>query len=648
VDDPQRLLVRVPKIGDFEDVAVIEVLVVPGERVEEEQSLVTLESDKASLEVPSPAAGVVVELRVAEGARVREGSPLLVLALDAPAAARGAPGAGAPAPSADAPPADATRSIDPAASTDAVGEAGPASAPPAATSGTEECAGAAAHAASAPTRRAGEIAPGARETAARPDGPARPRAAGPERVDVVVLGGGPGGYTAAFRAADLGLRVTLVERDPFLGGVCLHVGCIPSKALLHVAEVMRAADALAAAGVRYGAPRVELPRLRAHQHGVVKRLADGLGHLARQRGVEVLTGFARFESPHAVRVEGPDGARSVAFEHAIVAVGSRPVELPGAPKDPRIWTSTEALALDGVPARLLVVGGGVIGLEMATVYAALGARVSIVELLPELLPGVDPDLVRPLRATFEPRCEAIWCGTRVRELRAERDGLYVRLEGPKAPAEAVFERALVAVGRTGRADEVAPERAGLQPDARGYLAVDAEQRTSQAHIFAIGDVTGPPLLAHRATHQGKVAAEVIAGLPAAFEPAAVPNVAYTDPEIAWAGLTESEAKAREIAYEKAVFPWSASGRALGLARPEGFTKLLFEPGGGRLLGAGLVGPHAGDLVSEAVVALELGADAEDLALSIHPHPTLSETLGLAAELGAGSITDLLPPKRGRR
>jgi dihydrolipoamide dehydrogenase len=599
-----RLLVRVPDLGEFRDVEVIEILVAPGDRVSAEQSLITLESDQASMEIPSPAAGVVVELSVAEGARVSEGSPILVLEL--------AERAGAPAPPETAP--------EPPAADEAP--------PPAA--------------AASPPAPAPPSAPAAPAPAAARPGAERMRA------DVLVLGGGPGGYTAAFRAADLGRQVVLVERDPLLGGVCLHVGCIPSKALLHVAAVIREAQALAAAGVAFGAPRLELPRLRAHKAAVVKRLADGLTTLARQRRVQLLQGDGRFESANRVRVEGPGGVTTVDFDHAIVAVGSRPLALPGLPDDPRVWTSTEALVLDAVPARLLVVGGGVIGLEMATLYAALGARVSIVELLPELLAGVDADLVRPLRAALEPRCEAIWCGTRLLELRPAADGLHARLEGPGAPAEASFDRALVAVGRSGRADEIAAERAGLRADERGFLAVDAKQRTSQPHVFAIGDVTGPPLLAHRAMHQGRVAAEVIAGLPAAFDAVAVPNVAYTDPEVAWAGLGEAEAKARGVAFEKAVFPWSASGRALGLGRTEGHTKLLFEPGGGRLLGAGIVGPHAGELIAETVLALELGADAEDVALAIHPHPTLSETVGLAAELAAGTITDLLPPRRRPR
>lgn len=584
----RSVVVRVPELGDFRDVEVVEVLVAPGDRVAAEDSLITLESDKASMEIPSPAAGVVRELRVSEGDRVSEGSEILLLevhgAADEAASEREAPRAAAP------------RSVEPARA--------------------------------APAPRAASGAPGERL-----------------KTDVLVLGGGPGGYTAAFRAADLGKSVVLVERFPVLGGVCLHVGCIPSKALLHVAEVLSEARALAEAGVEFGAPKLDLPRLRARKDAVVRKLADGLAALAKQRRVQLLTGSGRFESANQLRVEGAGTSARVEFEHAIVAVGSRPVALPGIPSDPRIQGSTGALALEQVPQRLLVVGGGVVGLELATVYEALGSRVSVVELLPQLLAGVDPDLVRPLRKRVEARYEALWCGTRLLGIAAEPGGLRARFEGPGAPAEAVFDRVLVAVGRSGRGGEIGAERAGLRVDARGFIATDAQQRTHVPHVFAVGDVTGPPLLAHRAMHQAKVAAEVISGLPAAFEPKAVPSVAYTDPELAWAGLSEGDAAQQGIPVEKAVFPWSASGRALGLGRDDGLTKLLFSKQSGRLVGAGIVGARAGELIAEAVVAIELGADAEDLALAIHPHPTLSETLGLAAELASGSITDLLPRRK---
>ncbi len=581
-----RLVVRVPDIGDFSDVEVVEVLVAPGDRVEAEDPLITLESDKASMDIPAPQGGVVVELRVSEGDRVSEGSEILVLEAIPAAYPEGT------------------------ARREAKGRAEP--------------------------REGAPSDPGPERAAHRPTPSDRLRA------DVVVLGAGPGGYTAAFRAADLGLRVVLVERYAALGGVCLNVGCIPSKALLHVAEAIREAAALAEAGVRFGSPALDLARLRGRKDDVVGKLADGLAALARRRKIEVREGVGRFEAANRIGVEGP-GAGAVEFDHAIVAVGSRPIALPGLPADPRIMDSTGALALEEIPARLLVIGGGVIGLEMATVYAALGARVSVVELLPDLLPGVDADLVRPLRKRLEGECEAIWCGTRVLGVAAETEGLRARLEGPGAPAEARFDRVLVAVGRSGRGAEIAAERAGLRVDERGFIPVDAGQRSNVPHVFAIGDVTGPPLLAHRAMHQGKVAAEACAGLRAAFEPRAVPSVAYTDPEVAWAGLTETEARTRGVATLKAVYPWSASGRALGLGRGEGLTKLLFSKETGRLVGAGIVGARAGDLIAETVVAIELGADAEDLALAVHPHPTLSESVGLAAELAAGTITDLANP-----
>lgn len=466
----------------------------------------------------------------------------------------------------------------------------------------------------------------------------------PAIPQLVVIGGGPGGYTAAFRAADLGLSVVLVEREPELGGVCLNVGCIPSKALLHVAGALEEAKALGAWGVELGEPKLDFARIRARKDEVVARLVGGLAKLAKQRGVRVVRGTARFTGSNALRVEG-DEPQELAFGHAIVATGSEHVPLPGAPSDPRIWDSTRALEVEGPPGSLLVVGGGVIGLEMAAVYAGLGWRVSIVELLDGLLLEADRDLVRPLERRLRARCEAIWTGTRLAAVEARKDGLHARLEGDGAPAAAIFDRMLVAIGRRADGEAVGAGAAGVHVAADGTIPVDAELRTNVPHVFAIGDVTGPPQLAHRATHQGKVAAEVIAGRKARFEPAAIPAVAYTDPEIAWVGLTEAVAREAGVAVHKAVFPWAASGRALGAGRPEGLTKLLFDEGGGRLLGAGIVGVHAGDLIAEACLAIELGADAEDLALTVHPHPTLSETVAFAAELAHGSITDLLPARR---
>ncbi len=566
---PQEITVRVPDIGEFEGVDVVELLVGPGDHVAVEDPLVTLESDKASMDVPCPVDGVVVRMAVAVGDQVSEGDALC--AVEVEAALESPPPAGEPAPAA---------------------------------------------------------------SAARADGPS---------TEVLVLGGGPGGYTAAFRAADLGKRVTLVERFPTLGGVCLNVGCIPSKALLHMADVIEEAAALREHGVDFGTPRLDLARIRARKDEVVGTLTKGLAGLARQRQVEVVQGEGRFVGPHEVEVTGAEGTRRLRFEHAIVAAGSRTVELPGVPDDPRILDSTSALELPLVEGRLLVIGGGIIGLEMATVYAGFGAEVSVVELLDQLMTGADRDLVRPLERRLKQRLAAIWVGTRVEGIEAKDDGLHATFSGEGAPASERFDQVLVAVGRRPNGDRIGADAAGLRVDERGFVPVDAKQRTNLAHVYAIGDVTGQPMLAHKATHEGKTAAEVIAGLPASFDARAIPSVAYTDPEVAWTGLTEEAAEG--VAVRKAVFPWAASGRALGMGRSEGMTKLLFSAEDGRLLGAGITGPNAGDLIAEATLALELGADAEDLGLTIHPHPTLSETIAFAAELAAGTITDLMPPRR---
>ena len=466
------------------------------------------------------------------------------------------------------------------------------------------------------------------------------------RAEVLVLGAGPGGYTAAFRAADLGKRVVLVERHAALGGVCLNVGCIPSKTLLHIAEVVGEARALAEHGVEFGEPRFDLAKIRAFKQGVVKKLTQGLAGLAKRRKVQVVQGVGRFETPQRLRVEAADGATTIAFEHAIIAVGSRPVRLPGLPHDdPRVMDSTVALALEEIPERLLVIGAGIIGLELAAAYFALGSRISVVEILEQLIPGADPDLVKPLHKLIQTRYENVWLGTEVTAVEARDDGLHVSFGGEAAPPAGVFDRVLVAVGRRPNGDRIGAEAAGVNVDQHGFIRVDAQQRSNVPHIFAIGDVVGPPMLAHKATHEGKVAAEVIAGSKAAFDAHAIPSVAYTDPEVAWMGLTETEAKQRGVEIRKASFPWAASGRALGIGRPEGHTKLILDAESGRILGAGMVGPNAGELIAEAVLALELGADAEDLALAVHPHPTLSETLALAAELAEGTITDLYAPKR---
>ena len=584
--------VRVPDIGEFESVDVIEVLVAAGDTVAAEQSLITLESDKASMEIPSPVAGVVAEVAVTLGAQVSEGD--LIVRLEADGAQR----------------------------VPAVAQAAP---PPIAT--------AAAVAAAPPEGVEAPVAP-----SELPDADIR--------AEVLVLGAGPGGYSAAFRAADLGKRVVLIERYPELGGVCLNVGCIPSKALLHVAEGITGAAELAEQGVRFGAPQIDLDALRGFKDRVVKKLTGGLAGLAKQRDVQVFEGVGSFEGPHLLRVEAAGGVTRVAFEYAIVAAGSRTVALPGVPlDDPRVMDSTDALALAEVPERLLVIGGGIIGLEMASVFFALGSRVSVVELMGQLMLGADPDVVKPLRKLIESRYENVWLDTRVTGVSAEADGLHVGFSGDAAPESAVFDRVLIAVGRRPNGDRIGAEAAGLHVDEGGFIPVDEQLRTNVAHIFAIGDVNGPPMLAHKATHEGKTAAEVIAGRKVKFDPKAIPSVAYTDPEVAWMGLTETEAKAEGIPFERAVFPWQASGRALGIGRPEGMTKLLVDPESRRILGAGLCGPGAGELIAELVLAIELGADVEDISLSIHPHPSLSETVGLAAEIAEGSITDLYLPRR---
>ncbi|XSG83913.1 MAG: dihydrolipoyl dehydrogenase [Methylohalobius sp. ZOD2] len=459
-------------------------------------------------------------------------------------------------------------------------------------------------------------------------------------TEVLVLGAGPGGYTAAFRAADLGKRVTLVERYPVLGGVCLNVGCIPSKALLHLAEVIYQAQDCAGKGIKFGEPEIDLEQVRRWKDRVVKTLNTGLAGLAKQRQVQVVQGTGRFVSDRKLEVETEEGTETVSFQHAIIAAGSRPVKLPGWPDDPRIMDSTRALALEEIPASLLVVGGGVIGLEMACFYHALGAKVSVVELADQLLPGADPDLVKPLHQTISKRYEGIWLNSKVTAVEASDQGLKVSFEGSEAPESQTFDRILVAVGRRPNSDSLDLEAAGIQADERGFIEVDDRQRTSVPHIHAIGDIVGNPMLAHKATHEGKVAAEVICDLPSAFQALTIPSVAYTDPEVAWMGKSEPELKAAGVEYDKGVFPWAASGRALGIGRREGLTKLLSDRKTGRILGAGIVGPHAGELIAETVHALEMGADVEDIALTIHPHPTLSETIAFAAEMIDGSITDL--------
>jgi len=568
--------IRVPDIGDFTDVPVIEIHVAPGDEVSVEDPLVTLESDKATMDVPAPFAGVVRQLSVKIGDRVSEGSVLLTLDTDS---------------------------------------AGPSVA---------------------------EAQPQP-EVAREPALPPSPDGGGERDAQVVVIGSGPGGYTAAFRAADLGLKTILIERYETLGGVCLNVGCIPSKALLHAARVVAEVEEMAAHGIKFGRPEIDLPELLSWKQSVVGKLTGGLDGLARQRQVEVVRGVARFTGPSTIAV----GERSISFESCIIAVGSQSATLPFLPDDPRIIDSTGALSPQDVPDRLLVIGGGIIGLEMATVYDALGSRVTVVELLDQLIPGCDPDLVKVLHKRVSQRYEAIHLQTQVVSVTAQHDGLAVELSSHGEPER--FDRILVAVGRKPNGATIDATAAGVTVDNAGFIPVDKQLRTNVAGIYAIGDVVGGPMLAHKASHEGKVAAEVIAGVPGAeFDPRAIPSVAYTDPEVAWMGPTEVEAREQGIEFDKAAIPWAASGRALGLGRPDGLTKLLFEAGTHRLLGAGIVGVGAGELIAETVHALEMGSDGEDIGLTIHPHPTLTETIMFAAEMAEGTITDLLAPRRARR
>ncbi len=468
----------------------------------------------------------------------------------------------------------------------------------------------------------------------------------PMHAEVLVLGAGPGGYTAAFRAADLGKQVVLVERYASLGGVCLNVGCIPSKALLHVARVINEAGESAQHGVTFGKPKIDIDQTRIWKDGIVAKLTGGLKQLARQRKVQVVQGEAKFSGPNSLSVATAAGSRTISFDHAIIAAGSSVARIPGLPADdPRIIDSTGALRLEDVPKRMLIVGGGIIGLEMATVYDALGSKITVVELADGLIPGADRDLVRPLHKRIEKRYEAIYLKTGVSKVEAQKSGLKVTFEGANAPEPQHYDRVLLAVGRRPNGRDIGAEAAGVAVDERGFITVDRQMRTSVPHICAIGDIVGEPMLAHKAVHEGKVAAEVIAGHKSFFEPMTIPSVAYTDPEIAWMGLTEAQAQAQGIAYEKANFPWIASGRALAIGREEGATKLLLDPHTRRILGAGIVGVNAGELIAEAVLAMEMGADMEDIGLTIHPHPTLSETLGFAAEMAEGTITDLLPPRK---
>ena len=575
--------VRVPDIGDFEDVPVIGVAVKSGDQVKPEDPLITLESDKASMDVPSPAAGTVKEVNVKVGDKVSEGSLILTLTTGVAAAAPG-----------------------PAA------RQGPQAAPPTA------------------------------PMAARHDG------AADLECDMLVLGAGPGGYSAAFRSADLGMSTVLVERYPTLGGVCLNVGCIPSKALLHTAAVMDEVREMAAHGISYSPPQIDLDKLRSHKERVVGRLTGGLAGMAKARKVTVLEGIGSFLDPHHLEVVPKNGAgrKVVKFDRAIIAAGSQAIKLPFIPDDPRVVDSTGALELRQLPKSMLVIGGGIIGLEVATVYSTLGTRIDVVEMLDSLMTGADRDLVKVWEKKNAGRFDKVMLKTKTVAAEATSDGIKVRFEGEKAPAEPqMYEMVLVAVGRSPNGKKIAAEKAGVAVSERGFIPVDKQMRTNMPHIFAIGDIVGQPMLAHKAVHEGHVAAETAAGKNSLFEARQIPSVAYTDPEVAWAGLTEDQCKAQGIKYGKAVFPWAASGRAIANGRDEGFTKLLFDDSNHRLLGGGIVGTHAGDLIGEVCLAVEMGCDPVDIGKTIHPHPTLSESIGMAAEVFEGVCTDLPPAKK---
>jgi dihydrolipoamide dehydrogenase len=576
--------VKVPDIGDFSEVPVVSVLVSVGDTVAAEDPLIELESDKATMEVPSPAAGVVKEIKVTEGDNVSEGS--LILVLDG---------------------------------ADAASDEGP--------KGTEEPAAPAAPTAVAPTGTA--------------------TGAGDVHAEVVVLGSGPGGYTAAFRAADLGKKVVLIEKDSNLGGVCLNVGCIPSKALLHAAKVITEAEEMGDHGIAFDTPNVDITKLRDWKGSVVKQLTGGLAGLAKARKVQVVNGYGQFTGPNMIEVDNDGKKSTVSFDQCIIAAGSEPVTLPFIPhEDARVIDSTGALELEDVPTRLLVLGGGIIGLEMATVYDALGSNVTIVELMDQIIPGADKDIVKPLHNRIKSRYEEIKLKTKVTAVDAKKDGLKVTFEDDKGEVTTdTYDKILVAVGRRPNGAKINAAAAGVAVDERGFIAVDNQQRTGQSHIFAIGDVVGQPMLAHKAVHEGKVAAEVAAGHKRFFDARVIPSVAYTDPEVAWVGVTEIQAKAEGIKVGKGSFPWAASGRSLSLGRSEGVTKLIFDEDSERVIGAGIVGPNAGDLIAEVALAIEMGADAVDLGHTIHPHPTLSETVNFAAEMFEGTITDLMPPKK---
>ena len=576
--------ILLPDIGDFQNVDVIDVLVKVGDQIKKDDSLITLESDKASMDIPSPEVGVVEKVFIKVGDKVNKGDEILSITIS-----------------------NIKENID------------------------------------------------NKEQNKKPDEPKKTPSieASKETIttdhacEVVVLGSGPGGYTAAFRAADLGKKVILIERYSTIGGVCLNVGCIPSKALLHSAKVITDAEETSQHGISFNKPEIDLEKIRQWKSkDVVGKLTMGLAHMAKQREVTILQGYGEFINPNQIEVTQEDGKKiGVQFENCIIAAGSQSIKMPGAPEDPRIIDSTGALELQDIPKRMLIIGGGIIGLEMGTVYDALGSQVSVVELTDGLIQGCDRDIVRPLQKRMEKRFEAIMLNTKVTKVEAKKEGIVVSFEGEKAPEPQMYDRVLVSVGRKPNGQLIKAEKAGVHVDEKGFIAVDKQMRTNVNHIFAIGDIVGQPMLAHKATHEGKVAAEVIAGEKVEFQALTIPSVAYTDPEIAWAGVTEDEAKAQGIDYEKAVFPWAASGRALSTSRSEGMTKLIFDKTNHRIIGASIVGINAGELIAETVLAIEMGADAHDIGLSIHPHPTLSESVAMAAEVKEGTITDLYIKKK---
>jgi dihydrolipoamide dehydrogenase len=594
--------IKVPDIGDFKEVEVIEVLVAEGDTIKAEQSLITVESDKASMEIPSSQGGVVKALKVKVGDKVSMGKPILDLEPADGGAAQAAPA--------------------PAAATSAPGPAQAAEKP-------------------APAPAAAAAAPSAAPAAASYTGSAD------IECDMLVLGAGPGGYSAAFRAADLGMKTVLVERYSSLGGVCLNVGCIPSKALLHVAAVMEEAKALADHGITFGEPRIDLDKLRSFKDSVVGKLTGGLGGMAKMRKVTVVTGVGEFADPNHMTVKAADGkTQTVRFKQAIIAAGSQAVRLPFMPDDERVVDSTGALLLRSIPKKMLIVGGGIIGLEMGTVYSTLGTRLDVVEMLDGLMNGADRDMVKVWQKMNTPRFDNIMLKTKTVGAEARKDGIYVSFEGEGAPKEPQrYDLVLQAVGRSPNGKKIGAEKAGIVVTDRGFIPVDKQMRTNVPHIFAIGDIIGNPMLAHKAVHEGHVAAEAASGEKSFFDARVIPSVAYTDPEVAWVGLTEDDAKKQGIKIEKGVFPWAASGRAIANGRDEGFTKLIFDADNHRILGGGIVGTHAGDLISELALAVEMGADVVDIARTIHPHPTLGESVGMAAEVAEGVCTDLPPVKK---